>query len=74
MSATQFEDWKLATAASMQTGVLDAPAGPKAEWAAEAIVDLRHVVAGITFALIIEGVFAFAGFSVWHFLRLWHLW
>ncbi len=60
---------------SIPAGVLDAQiTSPQAEWAAEAIVNLRHVVAGICCALIIEGGFAFAVYSVWHFMRLWHLW
>jgi hypothetical protein len=50
--------------------VLDAAAGPQAEWAAEAIVNLRHVVAGISCALLIEGAVALSIYATWN---LWHL-
>ena len=46
------------------------PDEPKAEWAAEAIVNLRHVVVGIVFALIIEGAVALCIFATW---KLWHI-
>jgi hypothetical protein len=43
---------------------------PQAEWAAEAISNLRHVVAGISFALIIEGAVAVCIVATW---GLWHI-
>jgi hypothetical protein len=46
------------------------PGEPKAEWAAEAIVNLRHVVAGVSFAFIIEGAVALCIFATWN---LWHI-
>ena len=46
------------------------PDAPQAEWAAEAIVNLRHVVAGIFFALIIEGAVALCIYATWN---LWHI-
>lgn len=49
---------------------LGAPRTPQAEWAAEAISNLRHVVAGIGFALLIEGVAALAIVATWN---LWHI-
>lgn len=49
---------------------LGAPGAPQAEWAAEAISNLRHVVAGISFALLIEGAAAVAIFATW---GLWHI-
>lgn len=46
------------------------PLAPQAEWAAEAVVNLRHVVAGISFAFIIEAAFALCIFAIWN---LWHI-
>ncbi|MEI9970370.1 MAG: hypothetical protein WDM87_17780 [Terracidiphilus sp.] len=46
------------------------PDVPQAEWAAEAISNLRHVVAGIGFALIIEGAAAVCIVATW---GLWHI-
>lgn len=46
------------------------PDAPQAEWAAEAIVNLRHVVAGVGFAFIIEGAVALCIFATWN---LWHI-
>jgi hypothetical protein len=43
---------------------------PPAEWAAEAISNLRHVVAGIGVALLIEGAAAVAIVATWN---LWHI-
>ncbi len=43
---------------------------PQAEWAAEAISNLRHVIAGVGVALLIEGAAAVAIFATWN---LWHL-
>ncbi len=55
---------------SASVGVPDAAAGPQAEWAAEAIVDLRRVVAGVSCALLIEGAVALSIYATWN---LWHL-
>lgn len=52
---------------SEPTGV---PETTQAEWAAEAIVSLRHVVAGISCALLLEAAVAFAIFATWN---LWHI-
>jgi hypothetical protein len=49
---------------------LGAPDAPQAEWAADAIVSFRHVVAGIGCALLIEGAAAVAIFATWN---LWHI-
>jgi hypothetical protein len=49
---------------------LGTPEAPQPEWAAEAIVNLRHVVAGISCALIIEAAAAVAIFATWN---LWHI-
>ncbi len=49
---------------------LGASGAPQAEWAAEAISNLRHVVAGIGFALLIEGAAAVAIVATWN---LWHI-
>jgi hypothetical protein len=57
-------------APSAPAGVPGAVAGPKAEWAAEAIANSRHVVAGISSALIIEGAVALALYATW---SLWQL-
>lgn len=46
------------------------PDAPQAEWAAEAIVNLRHVVAGVSFAFIIEGAVALCIYATWN---LWHI-
>ncbi|HEY1804934.1 MAG TPA: hypothetical protein VGG45_10685 [Terracidiphilus sp.] len=43
---------------------------PQAEWAAEAIVNVRHVVAGISCALLVEAAVALAIFATWN---LWHI-
>lgn len=49
------------------------PVAPKAEWAAEAIVNSRHVVAGISYALIIEGAVALSVYAAIATWSLWHL-
>jgi hypothetical protein len=46
------------------------PEMPQAEWAAEAIVNVRHVVAGISCALLVEAAVALAIFATWN---LWHI-
>jgi hypothetical protein len=43
---------------------------PQSEWAAEAISNVRHVVAGIGVALLIEGAAALAILATWN---LWHI-
>jgi hypothetical protein len=53
----------------------DADISPGAEWALEAIParainDLRRVVAGVSYALIIEGAVALFVYATWN---LWHL-
>jgi hypothetical protein len=53
-----------------QSAGLAAPIAPQAEWAAEAISNLRHVVAGISVALLIEAAAAVAIFATWN---LWHV-
>jgi hypothetical protein len=82
MSNPQFVNLKLATASpSLCTSFLhatgytpsprlSAPDAPQPESAVEAIVNLRHVVAGIAFALVIEGAVAVAIFATWN---LWHI-
>ncbi|MGO9794501.1 MAG: hypothetical protein ACLPLZ_00210 [Terracidiphilus sp.] len=82
MANPQFVNLKLAAASplllvsSLPTGSyarsarLGAPDSPRAEWAAEAISNLRHVVAGIGFALIIEGAVALCIVATWN---LWHI-
>jgi hypothetical protein len=83
MSNRQFVNLKLATASpSLSVSSLPAhsygaqatsaslPDAPKAEWAAEAISNLRHVVAGIGFALIIEAAVAICIVATW---GLWHI-
>ena len=82
MSNPQFVNLKLATASPSllasslpvssyaQSARLGVPDSPRAEWAAEAISNLRHVVAGISFALFIEGAVALCIFSTWN---LWHI-
>lgn len=46
------------------------PLAPQAEWAAEAVVNLRHVVAGISFAFIIEAAAALCIFAIWNLWRI----
>jgi len=83
MSNRQFVNLRLATASpSLSVSSLPAhsygaqikpariPDAPQAEWAAEAISNLRHVVAGIGFALIIEGAVAICIVATW---GLWHI-
>jgi hypothetical protein len=83
MSTSQFVDLRLAPAwhslsvSSLPTHSYGAQATPprlpeasQAESAAEAISDLRHVVAGISFALIIEGAVAICIVATW---GLWHI-
>lgn len=83
MSNPQFVNLRLATASSsLSVSSLPAhsygaqatparlPEAPQAEWAAEAISNLRHVVAGIGFALIIEGAVAICIVATW---GLWHI-
>ncbi len=79
MPSPEFVSLKLATAAlftsfpagsyapSKRPGV---PVAPQPEWAAEAISNVRHVAAGIGFALLIEAAFALAIFATWN---LWHI-
>jgi hypothetical protein len=55
---------------SAPAGVPDAATGPQAEWAAEAIVNLRNVVAGVSCAFLIEGAVALSIYATWN---LWHL-
>ena len=43
---------------------------PRPEWATEAVLNLRHVVAGVVCALLIEGAAALASFATWN---LWHI-
>jgi hypothetical protein len=83
MSNRQFVNLRLATT-SLSPSVSSLPAhsfgvqatspripdAPQAEWAAEAISNLRHVVAGIGFALIIEGAAAICIVATW---GLWHI-
>jgi hypothetical protein len=57
-------------APSAPAGVPADAAGPQAEWAAEAILNLRHVVAGTSCALIIEAAVALSIYATWN---LWHL-
>lgn len=83
MATAPLVDWKLPTAppavplcsipasghvAQSVTAVV--PNAPQAEWAAEAIVNLRNVVAGVTWALVIEGVVALCIVATWN---LWHI-
>jgi hypothetical protein len=83
LASPHFVNLKLATAAhSLPVSSLSArryvaqdtparlPDAPQAEWAAEAISNLRHVVAGISFALIIEGAVAICIVATW---GLWHV-
>jgi hypothetical protein len=83
MSDRQFVNLRLATASPFPSvsslpahsyGVkatsVRLPEAPQAEWAAEAISNLRHVVAGISFALIIEGAVAVCIVATW---GLWHI-
>jgi hypothetical protein len=46
------------------------PQSPQAEWAAEAVENLRHVVAGISFAFIIEAAAALCIFAVRNLWRV----
>jgi len=82
MANPQFVNLKLAVAspsliassfparsyASSET--IGVPETTQAEWAAEAIVSVRHVVAGISCALLLEAAVAFAIFATWN---LWHI-
>ncbi len=43
---------------------------PQAEWALEAIVNLRNVAAGVTWAFVIEFAFALGIYATWN---LWHI-
>jgi hypothetical protein len=83
MSNRQFVNLRLATASpSLSVSSLPAhsygvkatsariPDAPQAEWAAEAISNLRHVVAGISVALVIEGAVAVCIVATW---GLWHI-
>lgn len=82
MANLQFANLKLANASPSlrasalpvrsyaQSARLGATDLPQAEWAAEAISNLRHVVAGISFAFIIEGAVALCIFATWN---LWHI-
>jgi hypothetical protein len=83
VATTPIESWNLATAAGSlcasslaqrayapQSEPSAAPELPQAEWAAEAISNLRHVVAGVSVAFIIEGVAALCIFATWN---LWHI-
>jgi hypothetical protein len=83
MSNRQFVNLRLATALpspsvsslpahsfGAQATSVRIPDAPEAEWAAEAISNLRHVVAGIGFALIIEGAVAVCIVATW---GLWHI-
>lgn len=84
MSNPHFVNLRLATASPSRLGScfhanryaqsarLGAPGSPhtQAESAAEAISNLRHVVAGVSFAFIIEGVVALCIFATWN---LWHI-
>ena len=82
MSSPQFVNLKLATASPSRLGSslpansdaqsvrIGVPDSPRAEWAAEAISNLRHVVAGISVAFIIEGAVALCIFATWN---LWHI-
>ena len=82
MANPQFVNLKLAAASPSllsssiplssysQSARLGSPSAPQAEWAAEAISNLRHVVAGISVALLIEGAAAVAIIATWN---LWHI-
>jgi hypothetical protein len=86
MAHAQLQSWKLATASpSLQRSSLpvssyaasyaskSAPANPRApqaEWAAEAVVNLRHVVAGISFAFIIEAAATLCIFAIWNLCHI----
>lgn len=43
---------------------------PRPEWAIEAVLNLRHVVAGVACALLIEAAAAVAIIATWN---LWHI-
>lgn len=82
MSNTRFVNLKLAAASPLRlvsslpansyarSARIGVPDLPQAEWAAEAISNLRHVVAGISVAFIIEGAVALCIFATWN---LWHI-
>jgi hypothetical protein len=80
MSNRQFVNLRLATASpsphlsarsyGAQPTSAALPGAPQAEWAAEAISNLRHVVAGISFAFIIEAAVALCIIATWN---LWHI-
>jgi hypothetical protein len=83
MSNRQFVNLRLATplpsvpvsslpahSFGVQATAAPLPETPQAEWAAEAISNVRHVVAGISFALIIEGAVAICIVATW---GLWHI-
>jgi len=82
MANPQFVNLKLASASHsllasslpvssyVRSSRIVVPGTPQAEWAAEAISNLRHVVAGIGFAILIEGVAALAIVATWN---LWHI-
>jgi len=83
MATVQFINLRLATASpsrhpsslpahsyGAQATSVRLPDAPQAEWAAEAISNLRHVVAGISVALIIEGAVAMCIVATW---GLWHI-
>jgi len=82
MSNPQFVNLRLAVASPFlraasfpassyaQSARLGVPDSPQAEWAAEAISNLRHVVAGISVAFTIEGAVALCIFATWN---LWHI-
>jgi hypothetical protein len=82
LAHAQFVNLKLAAASPLHLGSslpagsfaqsarLGVPDAPQAEWAAEAISNLRHVVAGISVAFIIEGAVALCIFATWN---LWHI-
>ncbi len=57
-------------APSALAGIPGATAAPKAEWAAEAIANSKHVVAGISCAFIIEGAVALSLYATWSLLHL----
>jgi len=82
LSDPQFVNLQLAVvapsllASSVSVGSQDPSAHPvepdatQPEWAAEAISNLRHVVAGISFAFLIEAAAAVAIIATW---GLWHI-
>ena len=78
MSHPEFDNLKLAAASPSRLGSclhadsyaqstrIVVPDPPQAEWAAEAISNLRHVVSGISVAFIIEGMVALCIFATWN--------